>query len=388
MPSRVFDEKELDLLKEVLASGNLSALGGGMTPRFEAEFAKAMNAKFAVAMNSAMSVLHTGVIISGAGAGDEVICDPIFVFGAVATMYNNAVPVFVDVDPITMNMNPDLIEAKITERTKAIIVTHAWGLPAKMDRIVEIAHKHNLLVIEDCAHALFATYKGKYAGTWGDVGSFSFQMSKQMGLGDGGMAVTNDEKVAKDLDLNAGAPTFAAVAYGLHWNYRMPEQTSAIGIAQLEKAKIYVKELTEVALLYDEAVKDCPWIVLQKDDDAIHTYHFWGATFWGEKQGISMADFTKVLEEEAGSLFIGYTGIPAYRHPLVGQRMGYGKGCPLDCPLYKGTGNQYPDGLCANAEDLFHRMLLVYTFSDKEYHKRNAEALNKAIKRLSKGTRN
>ncbi|MGB9596493.1 MAG: DegT/DnrJ/EryC1/StrS family aminotransferase, partial [Candidatus Poribacteria bacterium] len=207
MPSRVFDEKELGLLKEVLASGNLSALGGAMTPKFEAEFAKAMNAKFAVAMNCAMSVLHTGVIVSGAGAGDEVICDPIFVFGAVATMYNNAVPVFVDVDPITMNMNPDLIEAKITDRTKAIIVTHAWGLPAKMDKIVEIAHKHNLFVIEDCAHALFATYKGRYAGTWGDVGSFSFQMSKQMGLGDGGMAVTNDEQIAKDLDNNSNFPS-------------------------------------------------------------------------------------------------------------------------------------------------------------------------------------
>lgn len=383
MPKRIFDEKELELLKEVLTSGNLSALGGGMTPRFEAEFAKAMDAKFAVAMNCAMSVLHTGVIVSGAGAGDEVICDPIFVFGAVATMYNNAVPVFVDVDPITMNMNPDLIEEKITDRTKAIIVTHAWGLPAKMDKIAEIAHKHNLFVIEDCAHALFAKYKGKYAGTWGDIGSFSFQMSKQMGLGDGGMAVTNDEKIAKDLDLNAGAPTFASVAYGLHWNYRMPEQTSAIGIAQLEKAKTYVKELVEVASLYDDAVKGCQWIALQKDEDTEHTYHFWGATFWGEKYGISMDDFTKALNEENCSLFIGYTNMPAYRHPLIAQRMGYGRGCPLDCPHYKGTGNQYPDGLCPNAEDLFHRMLLVYTFSDKEYHKRNSEALNKTIRRLS-----
>jgi len=228
MPSRVLDDKELDLLKEVLASGDLSSLGGGMTPRFEAEFARAMNAKFAVAMNCAMSVLHAGGNSLRCSAGDEVICDPVFVFGAVATMYNNAVPVFVDIDPVTMNMNPDLIEEKITDRTKAIIVTHAWGLPAKMDRIVEIAHKHNLLVIEDCAHALFATYKGKYVGTWGDIGSFSFQMSKQMGLGDGGMAVTNSEDIAKALDLNAGAPTFASVAYGLHWNYRITEQTSAI----------------------------------------------------------------------------------------------------------------------------------------------------------------
>ena len=383
MPSRIFGDKELGLIKEVLDSGNLSALGGQMTPRFEAEFAKAMNAKHAVAMNCAMSVLHTGVIVSGAGAGDEVICDPIFVFGAVATMYNNAVPVFVDVDPVTMNMNPDLIEAKITDRTKAIIVTHAWGLPAKMDRIVEIAHKNNLLVIEDCAHALFATYKGKYAGTWGDIGSFSFQMSKQMGLGDGGMAVTNSEEIEKALDLNAGAPTFASVAYGLHWNYRMTEQTSAIGIIQLERAKDYVKQLTEIATHYDKAVQDCSWIAVQKDEDAIHTYHFWASTFRGDEYGISMEDFNKVLTEEGCSLFIGYTGMPAYKHPLIAQRMGYGKGCPLDCPHHKGDNNQYPDDLCPVAEDIFHRMLLVYTFSDRDYHLRNAEALNKAISRLS-----
>ena len=382
MPVRVFDDRELEIIREVFGSGTLSALDGKITPRFEKAFAEAMGARFGVAMNCAMSVLHTGVIVSGAGAGSEVICDPIFVFGAVATMYNNAVPVFVDVDPVTMNMNPDLIEDKITERTKAIIVTHAWGLPARMDRIVDIAHKHGLLVIEDCAHALFAKYKGKYVGTWGDVGSFSFQMSKQMGLGDAGMAVTNDEQIAKDLDLNAGAPTFAAVAYGLHWNYRINEQTAAIGLIQLERAKGYVQELQEIASLYDEAVKDYPWIVLQKDEDAIHTYHFWASTFRGDNVGISMDDFKKVLSEEECSLFIGYTGMPAYKHPLIDKRMGYGRGCPLDCPLYEGKHNKYEEK-CAVAEDLFGRMLLVYTFSGKDYHKKNAENLGKALRKCN-----
>ncbi len=235
MPARVFDERELDLLKQVLDSGNLSSMGGKFTGEFEEAFAEAVGARHAVSMNSAMSVLHSAVKAAGAGAGDEVICDPVCVFGTVAVMYNNAIPVFVDVDPVTWNMRPELIEAHITERTKAIIVTHVWGLPAEMDRIVEIAQKHNLLVIEDCAHSLFATYKGKQTGTWGDIGSFSFQMSKQMALGDGGMAVTDDEELAKALALNAGAPTFKAVAHDLHWNYRMTEQTAAIGIVQLER---------------------------------------------------------------------------------------------------------------------------------------------------------
>ena len=382
MPVRVFDEREVELLREVFASGTLSSLNGRFTSRFERAFADALGARFAVAMNSAMSVLHSSVMAAGAGAGDEVICDPVCVFGAVAIMYNNAVPVFVDIDPVTMNMDPDLIEDRITERTKAIIVTHVWGLPAKMDRIVDLARRHGLTVIEDCAHALFAKYKGRYVGTWGDVGSFSFQMSKQMGLGDGGMAVTDDEGMARKLALNAGAPTFHSVAYGLHWNYRMTEQTAAIGLVQLERAKGYVEELKEIASLYDEAVRGCPWIVLQRDEDAEHTYHFWAATFRGEEFGISLEEFRRALEEVGCSLSIGYTGMPAYKHPLISGRMGYGRGCPLDCPHYKGSHNRYPDGLCPVAEDLIPRMLLVYTFSPKEFHLKNAEKLNEVVRRF------
>ena len=386
MPVRVFDDKELSLLKQVLDSGALSALSGGkFTPRFEAEFAAALGAKFGVAMNSAMSVLHASVIASGAGAGDEVICDPVCVFAAVAVMYNNAVPVFVDINPVTWNMDPDLIEARITERTKAIIVTHVWGLPAEMDRIMAVARRHKLLVIEDCAHALLATYKGKCAGTWGDIGSFSFQMSKQLGLGDGGMAVTDSEQIAKTLGLHAGAPTFMSVAHGLHFNYRMTEQTAAIGICQLERARGYVDELIEIAGFYDAAVADCPWITLQRGPAvARHVFHIWGATFHGEKAGVSMADFKKALAEAKCSLGVGYTQMPAYKHPLIAKRLGYGRGCPLDCPLYKGRNNQYPDGLCPKAEDLFTRLLYAGTFGPKAGHRANADKLRKAIEIIGK----
>lgn len=385
MPVRVFDEREIELLKEVMASGNLSVLGGGkLTPRFEAAFAEVVGAKYASAMNSAMSVLHASVAASGAGAGDEVLCDPVFVFGAVATMYHNAVPVFVDIDPVTMNMNPDLIEGKITERTKALIVTHAWGLPAEMDRIVDVAHKHGIVVIEDCAHALFATYKDKQAGTWGDIGSFSFQMSKQMGLGDGGMGTTDNEELAKKLGLHGGAPTFTSVAYGLHWNYRMTEQTAAIGLVQLERARGYVDELIEIAKLYDEAARDCPWLTIQQGPDgAQSSYHFWAATFRGDRHGISMEAFRGALQAEGCSLGIGYTGMPAYKHPLIRDRLGYGRGCPLDCPVYTSKQNEYPEGLCPVAEESIPRMVLVYTFSARDGHERNAEALHRVVTRLS-----
>jgi len=384
MPVRVFDEKELQAVKQVLDSGNLSSMGGKATAAFEAAFAQALGAHYGVAMNSAMSVLHSAVMAASAGAGDEVICDPVCVFGAVSAMYNNAIPVFVDIDRTTWNMDPGLIEAKVTERTKAIIVTHVCGLPAEMDRIAAVAKKHNLIVIEDCAHSLFATYKGKFTGTWGDIGSFSFQMSKQMALGDGGMAVTSDEALAKALDLNAGAPTFYAVAYGLHFNYRMNEQTAAIGLVQFERARKYVEELIEIASLYDCAVQGCDWIALQRGpDDARHTFHLWGATFRGDEMGISLDDFKRALQEEGAPVSVGYTNMPAYKHPLIAQRLGYGRGCPLDCPLYAGGSNRYEDGLCPNAEYVLPRMMLAYTFGPKEEHERNAARLRQVIERLA-----
>jgi len=384
MPVRIFDDRELQAVKRVLDSGNLSSMGGKATAEFEAAFAQAVGVRYGVAMNCAMSVLHSAVMAAGAGAGDEVICDPVCVFGAVAAMYNNAVPVFVDINPVTWNLDPDLIEAKVTERTKAIIVTHVCGLPAEMDRIMAVAKKHSLIVIEDCAHSLFATYKGKCTGSWGHIGSFSFQMSKQMALGDGGMGVTSDEQLAKSLDLNSGAPTFYAVAYGLHFNYRMNEQTAAIGLVQLERARQYVDGLIENAALYDAAVQGCDWIILQRGPDhALHTFHLWGATFRGDEKGISIEDFKRVLKEEGAPVSVGYTNMPAYKHPLIAQRLGYGRGCPLDCPFYTGTNNRYPDGLCPVAEDILPRMMLGYPFGPKEDHERGAAKLRRVIERLS-----
>jgi dTDP-4-amino-4,6-dideoxygalactose transaminase len=384
MPVRVFGDEELALLKEVLDSGNLSGLGGGkMTPRFEKEFAEALGAKHGVAMNSAMSVLHAAVKAAGAGAGDEVLCDPVCVFGAIAAMYNNAVPVFVDVKRQTWNMDPDRIEEKITGRTKALIVTHVWGLAAEMDRIVDIAHRHGLIVIEDCAHSLFATYKGRNTGTWGDIGSFSFQMSKQIGLGDGGMAVTDSDELAKQLSLNAGAPTFGSVAFDLHYNYRITELVAAVGIGQLHRARGYIQGLIEIAEIYDRVIRECPWIALQRGPaESTHTFHLWGATFRGDEVGIELKDFKAALKETGAGISVGYTNMPAYRHPAIAQRLGYGRGCPLDCPHYQGTGNRYPDGLCPNTEWVMPRILMTWTYGTREHHQASADRLRKAIQMM------
>ena len=364
-----YGKEELKYLKQVMGSGKLSVLGGGqMQPAFERAFAKAHGAKYAVAMNSGMSVLHTSVIAAGVGPGDEVICDPVCVFGAVATLYERGKPVFVDCKPVTFNMDPDQIEGKITRRTKAVIVTHVGGLPAEMDSIMRIARKHGLFVIEDCAHAFRATYKGRYAGTWGHVGSFSLQASKHLGTGDGGMAITNSKRVAAALALHAGAPTFHSVAYGVYHNFRMNEMTAAVGLAQLPKVRKACRELIRIGRMWDAAIEDCPWLVAQRGPEgAQSTYHLWVATFEGSKHGISLARFRESLRRHKVPIYVGYTGRGAYQHPV------FKKVFP------KGT---YPKGLCPNAEYMVPRMILVNPMRLKGDATRVAEGFRTVIKDL------
>jgi len=370
MPVRDFGREELSYLKKVLDSGRLSVLAGGrMQGRFERAFARAHGAKYGVAMNSAMSVLHASLITAGVGPGDEVICDPVCVFGALAAIYQRGKPVFADCKPVTFNMDPDQIQDKITPRTRAIIVTHIGGLPAEMDRIVPIARKHKLLVIEDAAHAFLATYKGKHAGAWGDIGSFSFQASKQLALGDGGMAITSSKRIAKALALHAGAPTFLSVAYGVHYNYRMNEQTAAIGLAQLPKIRRACRELIRIGRMWDAAIEDCPWLTAQQGPEgAQSTYHLWVATFEGQRYGISRKRFTEALKKRKAPFRVGYTNRAAYQHPVFKKVFPRGA---------------YPKGLCPNAEHMVPRMVIGYPMVTMEEARRSAAALRKVVKELS-----
>jgi len=382
MSGRAYAGNELVYLREVLASGKLSSImGGAFVPRFERAFAEMLGVKHAVAMNTCMSALHAGVICAGVGAGSEVICDAEFVFGSMAVLYHNALPVFIDIDPVTHNMNPDLIEAAITERTKAIIVTHAWGLPAEIDRIVEIGHRHGLLVIEDCAESLLADYQGINTGAWGDIGCFSFQASKQLSLGDGGMATTNSDEYRKQLAAHAGAPTFLSVAYHLDYNYRMNEPTAAIGLAQVETIAGFIEKLRANARLYDEAVEGCLWLRLQRGPEcAHHSFYHWAATFTGDEQGLSLAEFKQAIEAaKLKSISVGYTGKPAYKHGLIADHLAHA----FHCPENDGSSARYDDGLCPVAEHVIPRIVIGYLVESEEQAKREAEKLHQVVTQLN-----
>ncbi|MBC7287052.1 MAG: DegT/DnrJ/EryC1/StrS family aminotransferase [Armatimonadetes bacterium] len=377
---RWFDEEDLRLLKEVLDSGHLNAIGGQQTPAFEREFAQAVGAEHAVAVCNAMAGLHAAVAASGAGAGDEVVVDSIVGFGALAAIYNCATPVFADIDPATHNMSPASLRQRITERTKAVIVTHLWGLCADMDEIVSIAREHNLLVIEDCAHALFATYNGRYAGTIGDYGVFSFQQSKHMTTGDGGMVVCASEELA---DRIREFINFGTIPERLAWNYRMNELTAAVGRVQLTRAREYVRACQRNAGLYNDAVVGCEWLAPQAvPPGREHAYHIWAAAFYGERAGITLTAFRQACEAEGFWASFSYIGKPPYLHEVIRQPLAYGRGCPTRCPHLCAPAD-YREGLCPNAEDLMPRLIILGPCGDYDAHARNAEALRQAIERLA-----
>lgn len=365
---RRFGEAERKYIDQVMDSGLLASHHGTMVKRFEEKFAEKMGVKYAVAMNSAMSCLHSALAAVGVGPGDEVICDPIVHFGAAAVMYHNAIPVFADVDYKAFLIDPESIEKRITERTRAILCTHLFGLCCDMDRIMEIAQKHNLAVIEDSCQAITATCNEKIAGTMGNIGIFSFEQSKHITSGDGGIAITNDEALAdemKKMRVIGWVPEEARDVGErwkkgrLGWNFRMTELCGAVLLGQLEKLDSVVKDFISKVSPYREILKDCDWLVPQYVPDAYrHVYWVYTCLFEGEKYGIKFEDFQRVAKEEQAGMGFGYTKIPANMIGLFTEPRAYGKGCPTHCPLYVGKIN-YGPGVCPVAEDILPRMVIL-----------------------------
>ncbi len=251
-----FDSDEYSKVKEVLDSGWVSQ--GPMVKEFEENVADYLSVKYAIAVTNCTAALHLALLSIGIKKGDEVlVADFTFPATGHSVLYCGARPVFVDVKLNTYNIDAELIEEKITDKTKAIIPVHTFGQPAEMDKIIKIARNHNLKVIEDAACAFGAKYNNKYAGTIGDVGCFSFHARKGITTGEGGMAVTNDEKLAEKMrhlsvfgmtsawerekSSKFIVPEFTEIGY----NYKMSDITAAVGVAQLKKLdKIVEKKIT------------------------------------------------------------------------------------------------------------------------------------------------
>lgn len=253
-------EEEKKLINEALEKGEISGNFGEFINKFEKEFANYCGCEYGVSTTSGTTALHLALAALKIGPGDEVL---VSAFTNMATffavLYQGARPIPVDIEQDTWNINPALIEEKITSRTKAILVVHIYGHPVDMDPILEIAKKHNLFVVEDAAEAHGAEYKGKKVGSLGDIGCFSFYANKIITTGEGGMITTNNREYADR------AKSLKSLAFGdknkfmhkdIGFNYRMTNLQAALGCAQLKKTDFFIKRKREIADFYSKNLKD------------------------------------------------------------------------------------------------------------------------------------
>lgn len=241
----IYDEKDINALLSVIKSGNWWCGSPGFQEgknlwAFQEEFAKFQEATYSIAVSNGTVAIESALMALDVGLGDEVIVsDYTFVASASAVIAVNAVPIFCDINPQTFVMDVDKIENLVTERTKAIIPVHLGGNPVEMDKLLEIATKHNLVIVEDCAHAHGSRYKGKRLGNWGNASSFSFQASKILTSGEGGAIICNSKELADkiysyiDCGRKKGYHAYKHFSYGT--NYRMTEYQAAVLRSQLKK---------------------------------------------------------------------------------------------------------------------------------------------------------
>ena len=310
-----FGEREEELLLQAVRSQTLFVKSGTFVKELETEFAAFYGTQHAQASTSGTAAIHTAVGVVNPDPGDEIITAPITDPGSVMPiLMQNAVPIFADVDPKTLNMTPESIEANITDRTRAIILVHLFGHPCDIDEVLKIAEKHNLILIEDCCQTHATKYKGRYAGTFGHMGCFSFQQSKHMTTGDGGMILTNDQETYIRLKLFSdkgwdyqymGDRDHAFLAP----NYRMTEMQGAVGLAQLEKLREVVERRIVLGRLLTELIADAPGVEtvpLPSDREV----SWWNYIF--HVTGHDPDEFCKAVSAEGVSMGAHYIKDPIY----------------------------------------------------------------------------
>jgi perosamine synthetase len=246
-------EADIDAVVEVLRTPHLSL--GPKLPEFEAAVCRYTGARYATAVNSGTAALHLAVRALGIGDGDEVITTPFsFVASANCILFERATPVFVDIDPVTLNIDPRAVEAAITPRTRAILPVHVFGVPADMDAIADVAARHRLHVIEDACEAIGARWKGRSCGTMGDAGTFAFYPNKQMTTGEGGVVITDNpelDAVMKSLrNQGRGAAAGWLQHERLGFNYRLADINCALGLSQLSRIDEILAARARVADTY------------------------------------------------------------------------------------------------------------------------------------------
>jgi dTDP-4-amino-4,6-dideoxygalactose transaminase len=384
---RSIGKEEVEAAKAVVETGVLSKFlgvwdpdfyGGEKVQEFERAWEKYFAVNHAVTVNSNTSGLIAAVGAIGVEPGDEVIVSPwTMTASATSILVWNAIPVFADIEDETFNLDPISIEKNITPYTKAIMVTDIFGHAADLEAIMAIARKYNLKVIEDCAQAPGALYKGRYVGTIADIGVFSLNYHKHIHTGEGGVCVTNEESLAERLQLirnHAEAVVegkgFSDLSNMIGFNFRMTEIEAAIGIEQLKKLKSLIAGKVAAANDLSAGIKQLKGLrtpVIKSD--CTHVYYGYPLVYNPEETGVPRDQTVKALQAEGVPVTGNYMNL--HLLPMYQQKIAYGtKGFPWNSEFYKGHVS-YDKGICPVAEELQDRRFIgidmcQYAYTDYE----------------------
>ena len=333
----VWNDAERQALSAVLESGNWWY--GEKVAEFEASFARFQDARFGVACTSGTTGLEVALLALGVGAGDEVIVPPYtFVATASAVLRANAIPIFADIQPHTLNIDPDDVERKITTRTRAVIPVHVGGYIADMDRLTMLARAHGIAIVEDACHAWGSQWRGKGAGALGQCGVFSFQASKNITSGEGGIILTDDEELAATCRSYANCGRRAGQPWYRHFvpgsNLRLTEFQAAILLAQLSRLEEQTLRRQANAAILDAGLRGLPGITLLADEPRLtrRSYHFYAFRVDARALGVSRDAFVRALSAEGVPASVGWP-TPLYQNPLfLRGSEGMASGT-LSCPV-------------------------------------------------------
>jgi dTDP-4-amino-4,6-dideoxygalactose transaminase len=384
----IFDEAEEQALLEVLRSGNWWRYSFGENldltdcrPRderskvaeFQEAFARLHGARYGIACANGTGAIEVALKALGIGPGDEVIVPAYtFIATASAVLSVNAVPIFVDIDLETFNIDVRRVEDAITPRTKAIIPVHFAGQACDMEAILAIAGRHHLMVVEDAAHGHGGMWRDKPLGSIGQAGTFSFQASKNMTAGEGGIILTSDRAVAEKCESyvwcgrNPARPWYEH--HRLGWNYRLTEFQAAILLQQLTRVESQNARRAGNAHHLNQRLSEIPGIYPLRVQEYVtkHSYHLYMFRFREEEFGTPRENFVKALEKEGVACQGGYAH-PLYRNPMFLNQDFYPRGCPISCGHYDRVIDYRSfEAVCPNAEQacreavwLEHRQLLA-----------------------------
>lgn len=391
--------KSLEYVGRVLEFGFHNGRSPGMTARLEREFAAKFGQKYGILHCNGTATMHSALLAAGVGAGDEVIVPAYTFFSTAAVaLHANAIPIIADVDPATWTISVDDIRRKITPRTKAIIPVSICGLSPDMDPILDLARQHKLTVIEDDAQCVLGYYKDRVVGSMGDFASFSFQASKHLTCGDGGILICSDEELAtrarkaailgySTLTAEPGQstipeeircqPTFARHT-SLGYNFRLPELAAAAALGELERVEDLVEMRQACTELFEEVVNDCDWLVPQKTPEG-YIHSCWTYAIRIARDDLDWTTMRRKFVELGGD---GYYGayLPMHREPVMPALSQAVRKAPERYPHWADRMPNYDEVVCPVWERIQPRVIQLKTnYFNLDDARRQAEMLAQMI---------